>query len=129
MKLCSAPGCDEVAVEGHLCPDCTVERAARRKVSSQEAKGSAIARKGSKLYDRKWRKAREAYLARHPLCRHCAELGLTVAATDVDHIEPHRGDRTLFWKTSNWQPLCHACHARKTAGEVWHGQTGGGSEI
>ncbi len=39
------------------------------------------------------------------------------AATDVDHIQPHRGDMTLFWDSSNWQPLCHRHHAQKTARE------------
>jgi len=40
-----------------------------------------------------------------------------VAATDVDHIVPHCGDMALFWDVLNWQPLCEACHGRKTARE------------
>ncbi|WP_407496877.1 HNH endonuclease [Pseudooceanicola sp. MF1-13] len=47
----------------------------------------------------------------------------------MDHITPHKGDRKLFWDRSNWQALCHACHSRKTAREVWHQPTGGGSKI
>jgi len=35
----------------------------------------------------------------------------------VDHIVPHRGDRALFWDTSNWQPLCKPHHDAKTARE------------
>lgn len=35
-------------------------------------------------------------------------------ATDVDHIEPHRGDRLKFWH-GDLQSLCKACHGRKTA--------------
>jgi 5-methylcytosine-specific restriction protein A len=23
----------------------------------------------------------------------------------------------LFWDQSNWQPLCHTCHSKKTARE------------
>jgi 5-methylcytosine-specific restriction protein A len=38
-------------------------------------------------------------------------------ATDVDHVVPHRGDRQLFWDTSNHQALCHSCHSRKTGKE------------
>ena len=39
------------------------------------------------------------------------------AATDVDHVKPHKGDAELFWDEANWQALCHACHSRKTAAE------------
>jgi hypothetical protein len=24
----------------------------------------------------------------------------------IDHIVPHHGDRSLFWNSTNWQPLC-----------------------
>jgi 5-methylcytosine-specific restriction endonuclease McrA len=30
----------------------------------------------------------------------------------VDHIEPHRGDRRLFWNTSNLQSMTKVCHDR-----------------
>lgn len=43
--------------------------------------------------------------------------GLIEQATDLDHIEPHRGDMTLFWDHDNWQSLCHSCHSAKTASE------------
>ena len=62
-----------------------------------------------------WQKARAAYLATHPLCRHCQAKGLTTAAAVVDHVTPHRGDMELFWDPDNWQPLCTTCHGRKTA--------------
>ena len=43
------------------------------------------------------------------------KLGFSVIReTVVDHIVPHRGDQKLFWDKSNWQPLCKACHDRKT---------------
>lgn len=40
-----------------------------------------------------------------------------VPATVVDHAAPHRGDRALFWDTSNWQSLCAHCHNVKSACE------------
>lgn len=61
-------------------------------------------------YGSKWRKARERFLAENPTCRFCAQLGRIVAATVVDHIEPHRGDAKLFWDRKNWQALCKPCH-------------------
>ncbi|MEC7815831.1 HNH endonuclease signature motif containing protein [Marinobacter alkaliphilus] len=53
----------------------------------------------------------------NPLCAECSRQGRITAATDVDHIIPHRGDLKLFWSRSNWQSLCHPCHSRKTARE------------
>jgi 5-methylcytosine-specific restriction protein A len=66
------------------------------------------------MHSRRWRAARLMYLAEHPLCVQCAREGRTTAATDVDHIKPHRGDQALFWTESNWQSLCAHCHAVKT---------------
>ncbi len=68
-------------------------------------------------YDSRWRKARAAYLRKHPLCKAHLDRGEIAAATDVDHIKPHRGAKALFWDSSNWQSLCHACHSEKTARE------------
>lgn len=68
-------------------------------------------------YGYKWQKAREAYLAKYPLCAECQRLGLVTVATDLDHIVPHKGDMVLFWDRSNWQGLCHPCHSTKTSTE------------
>jgi 5-methylcytosine-specific restriction endonuclease McrA len=62
------------------------------------------------MYNRQWRKARAAYLQAHPLCVMCSARGKLTAATVVDHITPHRGDRRLFWDTNNIQSLCASCH-------------------
>lgn len=61
-------------------------------------------------YDRRWRKAREGFLRRNPLCTKCSARGRVREATVVDHIVPHRGEPRLFWDIGNWQPLCKACH-------------------
>lgn len=70
-------------------------------------------------YGARWQKASKAYLLAHPLCvdpykRHVERV---VAATETDHVIPHKGDMKLFWDASNWQPLCHDCHSYKTACE------------
>src|SRR5699024_6785952 len=62
----------------------------------------------------RWQKASKAFLQSHPLCAECRKQGRYTKATVVDHIVPHRGDQKLFWDRSNWQPLCKACHDRKT---------------
>lgn len=68
-------------------------------------------------YGYKWQQARAGFLVKHPLCVKCQLNGLVVVATDVDHIEPHKGDMTVFWDRSNWQSLCAPCHSAKTAAE------------
>lgn len=63
-------------------------------------------------YGYKWQKARGQFLHEHPLCVMCEVAGRVEAATVVDHITPHRGDQSLFWRRSNWQPLCATHHSR-----------------
>lgn len=65
-------------------------------------------------YNKRWQRARQTYLANHPLCVECMKQGKYVMATDVDHIIPHRGNQNIFWDTENWQSLCHSCHSKKT---------------
>jgi 5-methylcytosine-specific restriction protein A len=98
---------------GGLCPGCAPKYSS--KVISEASRPSASERG----YGRRWQKARAGYLARHPLCVDpYRDHGIrVVAATELDHIIPHKGDMTLFWDVSNWQALCKACHARKTATE------------
>ncbi|GEB79233.1 hypothetical protein DDE01_06480 [Desulfovibrio desulfuricans] len=52
-------------------------------------------------------------LREEPLCRACAAQGRITAATDVDHIVSRAQGGTD--DRANLQPLCHACHSRKTA--------------
>lgn len=63
---------------------------------------------------KRWRVSRKVYLNHNPLCRRCAEAGITEQATVVDHVIPHRGDYDLFWDQDNWQALCTPCHNHKT---------------
>lgn len=63
-----------------------------------------------KLNTAAWQRLRAEVLRSEPLCRHCAAKGLTVPATDVDHM--HGADDN---RRESLQPLCHECHSRKTA--------------
>ena len=90
-----------------------VRSAAAAKAELDRLRPSA-ARRG---YGPRWRRARAAYLARHPLCGPCKETGRLAPATVVDHVVPHRGDPVLFWDETNWAALCKACHDAKTARE------------
>lgn len=63
-----------------------------------------------------WRKLRKQVLAEEPLCRHCAAQGLTVPATEVDHMRGAADN-----SRDALQALCKSCHSRKTAAE-WNGR-------
>jgi 5-methylcytosine-specific restriction protein A len=89
------------------------KNAAQVKAELDRERPSA-ARRG---YDARWRRARAAYLARHPLCAACQAEGRVVPATVVDHVVPHRGDAALFRDQANWAALCKPCHDAKTARE------------
>ena len=63
------------------------------------------------LYNLKaWHQLRARQLRLEPCCRFCRQAGRVVPATVVDHIEPHRGDMTLFLDPQNLQSLCKSCH-------------------
>lgn len=64
-----------------------------------------------RLYTSTWDRTAKAYLAEHPVCVGCAAaFDRVVAAEVVDHIEPHKGDRRLFWSRANWQAPCRWHH-------------------
>jgi 5-methylcytosine-specific restriction protein A len=109
-KECLNPNCHELTTKGAYCPAHTVEHKPYNK-ELDRSRGSACERG----YDGKWRQARVGYLRKHPLCIECVTFGARTPATVVDHIVPHRGDKDLFWHSSNWQALCRRCHNKKTA--------------
>ena len=57
-----------------------------------------------------WKRLRQWTLSREPLCAFCTKLGRIEPAVVVDHIEPHRGDKTRFYDSRNLQGLCKRCH-------------------
>lgn len=111
-RPCTHPGCALLVNGGGLCDTHSAQRARE----SDARRGTAA----SRGYTSRWAKARAAYLRAHPLCE-CPDCQagakrITVA-TVVDHIKPHKGDRALFWDSSNWQAMSKACHDSKTARE------------
>jgi 5-methylcytosine-specific restriction protein A len=59
-----------------------------------------------------WKAIKRHRLAEEPNCRCCAQEGRVVPATHVDHVEPHLGRWSLFFKYENTQSLCSR-HTRK----------------
>lgn len=75
---------------------------------SHTSRGTTTARG----YGYRWQQLRLRVLAAEPLCRLCRAAGLTVAATDVDHIVPQCQGGTD--DGSNLQPLCERCNGLKS---------------
>ncbi len=68
-------------------------------------------------YGRPWQALRLSHLALHPICQHCSDRGVITEATEVDHVTPHGGDRSLLMDRGNLMSLCKPCHSRKTVAE------------
>lgn len=66
----------------------------------------------SRGYGHRWQKARTGYLLKHPLCICCLANGRVTPAQMVDHVVPHEGDMTIFWRSEDWQALCNDCNQR-----------------
>lgn len=64
-------------------------------------------------YGSKWRRESAAFLLR-PENRLCA-CGCGREANMVDHKRAHKGDASLFWSRSNWQPMHRSCNSKKAA--------------
>lgn len=89
----------------------------RRRCGCEKPKPPARASSHARGYGRRWQKLRKRFLLHHPLCNHCSSSDHPVTATQVDHIQPHRGDYKLLNDWNNLQSLCHSCHSKKTARE------------
>jgi 5-methylcytosine-specific restriction enzyme A len=111
LRPCSYPGCPEIVTSGY-CDKHRIEKLATSNDYHDQ---------GSKhLYNsKKWQIIRKNKLINQPWCEEClrANPPIYTPATDVDHIDPHRGDIKRFFN-GPFQSLCKECHSRKTASEV-----------
>lgn len=115
LKPCRRVGCTELVRGGGYCEKHKIDsRRIRRNIQGERG----VSREWHDLYYTvRWREIRADHLIAEPYCRECARHHIRTKATDVDHIVPHRGNKTLFYDTKNLQSLCHACHSRKTIAE------------
>ena len=65
-------------------------------------------------YDADWSELRARHLQQEPMCRFCAERGITRQAKVVDHIESIRKRPDLV--ESNLQSLCHNAKTNRVDG-------------
>ena len=110
LRPCLHPGCGVLVSSGYC---------AAHQPRSKDQRG-AEAQAWRWMYGTDvWKRLREDQLLREPVCRECARRGVRRYATDVDHIRDHKGDWALFTDPGNLESLCHSCHSRKTARELW----------
>lgn len=111
LRPCRQPGC-YVLVSSGYCEDHQLKYQDRR---SEEAQSWRWMYKTNEWINT----LRPDQLLREPFCRECARKSVRTRATDVDHIRDHKGDWALFSDPSNLESLCHICHSKKTARELW----------
>ena len=110
LRPCRHPGCCVLVPDGY----CDAHRPRRTADRSEEAQSWRW------MYQTDaWDHLRGNQLLLEPFCRICAGRGLRTMATDVDHIVDHKGSWALFSDPGNLESLCHSCHSRKTARELW----------
>ena len=111
LRPCRKPGCRELVGGGY----CDQHKPKRSSDRSEEAKSwHWFYSTPEWLYD-----LRPTQLLREPFCEDCAKAGRRTRATDVDHQVDHKGDWKSFTDRGNLRSLCHSCHSRKTARDLW----------
>ena len=114
VKTFCINGCTGKSVHGsRLCTKCHNEREVHNAEARQDAEHKRVRFEGTaseRGYDWKWAKVSKYVRTNEPVCRHCKNA----VASMVDHILPLKqgGARLAL---NNLQPLCHSCHAIKTA--------------
>jgi 5-methylcytosine-specific restriction protein A len=112
---CSFHGCPNLTHDKYCIAHAHIElKEIKERRKEHDANRGTASERG---YTARWARYRKAYLSLHPLCAVCERDGKLVAATVVDHIQPHKGDYSLMWDASNHQGLCVYHHNRKTATE------------
>lgn len=115
LRPCRHPGCGTLVPDGY----CDAHRPKDRDRRSGEAKSWRWMYQTAEWTD----DLRPNQLLEEPFCRECARRGDRVRATDVDHIVDHKGSWAVFTDRSNLESLCHSCHGRKTAREMFQNRT------
>ena len=102
-RICRHPTCSNT----EPCPEHTDQR----RKEYEKNRGPAHERG----YDHQWRRVRQRYLSKHPMCEDCLERGDVTEAVDVHHKVPVKVDRGMRLDFSNLRALCRSCHRKREA--------------
>ena len=115
-KPCPHAGCRELTNGGY----CDTHR---REANSAYERNNRDKAARAVYATARWSRVRAVQLRSEPMCRHCRERRLLVAATHVDHIV-EIADGGSEYDIDNLQSLCKSCHSSKTL-RVRHRRQGG----
>ena len=104
---CNHPGCKELVYD-RFCEAHTQQESKRYERYQRDSRTS-------EWYGNEWRRIREAYRKKHPLCELCQEHDGLRPTEEVHHVMPLRDGGTH--DESNLQALCKRCHSKITARE------------
>lgn len=110
LSVCPTSGCPELTAGGR-CQGC------KRKADRVRGSGSA------RGWNARWAAFSKRYVREHPICAcaydwctHAHEPGqCSQPSTDPDHKDGSGRNGPRAYDPTNLQPMCHSCHARKTA--------------
>ena len=92
------------------------EKIQRQKEKEHAKEYNAARPKEHRFYGRAvWRKLRDSFMRKNPLCAECLRHGVVKEANIVDHIIPI-AEGGAEMDENNLQSLCFACHNRKHGG-------------
>lgn len=99
-KPCKYPGCPNLT-DGTYCEQ-------HRKLMARNYEKYQRAPDTRKKYGHEWRRIRNRYVAKHPLCERCLKKGRITPVEEVHHILPvNRGGTN---EESNLMSVCKRCH-------------------
>lgn len=104
---CRAPGCTQRQSPGQRY--CPTHQRERWRALDRERGNSA-----QRGYDADWRRFREWFLAKYPLCADCREHGRTTLAVEVHHLRKIKDAPHLRLVEDACLPLCKRCHSLRT---------------
>lgn len=124
---CLTQGCPNLVEGGGVyCPKCRKEKGIP---THNYGEKSEEAKDRHRFYDTAaWRKLRDSYIRRYPLCAECLRHGKIIPAKIVDHIVPVANGGDPF-NEDNLQSLCQHCHEVKSNEEGSRGFKKRGAKV
>lgn len=102
LKPCKWPGCPKLT-SGLYCEE-------HKAIADKNYNKYIRSPEHNKKYGSQWRKIRNRYAKKHPLCERCLKEGRLTPMSEVHHILPvKRGGSN---DESNLMSLCHSCHEK-----------------
>ena len=99
-KPCSYPGCPNLT-EDTYCDE-------HKNLVAKNYNKYQRAFDHSKKYGRDWKRVRDRYVKKHPLCERCLKEGRFTRVEEVHHILPVNRGGTNY--ESNLMSVCKSCH-------------------